>query len=66
MDGKKQFTIMMKIKLPNGKTIRTGYGSKDCSQSPELVSDLLQKAGFQIKETATNKLWFLIKTKKTT
>jgi ubiquinone/menaquinone biosynthesis C-methylase UbiE len=58
------FTIMMKIKLPNGKTIRTGYGSKDCVQSSESISELLQKAGFQIKEITTNKLWFLIKAKK--
>jgi len=58
------FTIIMKIKLPNGKTIRTGYGTKDCAQSLELISEFLEKAGFKIKETTTNKLWFLIKAKK--
>lgn len=58
------FVIMMKIKLPNGKTVRTGYGSKDCNQSPESISEILQKTGFQIKETTTSKLWFLIKAQK--
>ncbi|NPD90538.1 MAG: class I SAM-dependent methyltransferase [Asgard group archaeon] len=60
------FVIMMKIKLPNGKIVRTGYGTKDCIQSPESISEILQKTGFQIKETITNKLWFLIKAKKAT
>ncbi|MHA1121674.1 MAG: class I SAM-dependent methyltransferase [Candidatus Heimdallarchaeota archaeon] len=60
------FVTMLKIKLPNGKTISTGYGSKDCTQSPESISEILQKKGFKIKEITTNKLWFLIKAQKAT
>ena len=58
------FVIMMTIHLQNGKKVRTGYGSKDCNQTSELISDMLQKKGFQIIEITTNKLWFLIKAKK--
>lgn len=59
------FVIMLKITLPNGKIIRTGYGSKGCTQSPELISEILQKNGFHVKEISTNKQWFFLKAQKT-
>ncbi|MFX1254398.1 MAG: class I SAM-dependent methyltransferase [Promethearchaeota archaeon] len=58
------FVIMLTIQLPNGKKIRTGYGSKDCPQSTELISELLQKTGFEVSEVESSKLWFFLKAKK--
>ena len=55
------FVIMLSIRLPNGKKIRTGYGAKDCNQTHEFISGLLRKTGFDVKEKGFNKSWFFIK-----
>ncbi|MFX0094318.1 MAG: hypothetical protein ACFFBD_21450 [Candidatus Hodarchaeota archaeon] len=59
------FVIMLTIQLPSGKSIKTGYGSKDCIQTTESISELLQEVGFEVGETTTNKLWFSLKAKNT-
>ncbi len=66
ISGKKKiFVTFLAIQLPSGKTVKTGYGSKVTGeQSPELVSDMLQKVGFEKVEILAKKSWFLIKAKK--
>ena len=58
------FVIMLSIQLPNGKIIRTGYGSNDCNQTQEFISEILQKIGFDVIEKHSSELWFFLRAKK--
>ena len=58
------FVIMLSIQLPNGKTIKTGYGSNDCIQTQESTTEILQKIGFDVREKHSNKAWFFLRAKK--
>lgn len=59
---KKTFAIFLKIELPNGKIVKTGYGAKGKDkQTIEEISNMLQERGFEVNVVSSEKTWFFLK-----
>ncbi len=64
-ESKGLFIIRLSITLPNGKKVRTAYGSgiKTCSLAE--IEQSLRNANFQVEVITNYKKWFFLKAKKT-
>jgi len=57
----KVFAISLRIELPDGVRINTGYGVRAKDQSVERIGCLLEQAGFEWQAVRQDKHWFMIK-----
>ena len=64
-ESKGLFIIRLSITLPNGKKVRTGYGSGIKTRSLTEIEQSLRNANFQIEVISNYKKWFFLKAKKT-
>ncbi|MFW9916143.1 MAG: methyltransferase domain-containing protein [Candidatus Thorarchaeota archaeon] len=59
---KEPFIIFLKIELPSGQIIKTGYGAKGKGkQTVDEISNLLQEIGFEVTVVSSDKAWFFLK-----
>jgi ubiquinone/menaquinone biosynthesis C-methylase UbiE len=60
-DNKDLFLIRLHITLPNGKKIKTGYGTRRMNQNIPEITQKLVEAKFYIDQTDNHEQWFFIK-----
>ncbi|MHA2073722.1 MAG: class I SAM-dependent methyltransferase [Candidatus Hodarchaeales archaeon] len=60
-DNKELFIIRLSITLPNGKKIRTAYGSRIKDRSLSEIKQNLRNAKFQFEVIETHPKWFFLK-----
>ncbi|MHA1584604.1 MAG: class I SAM-dependent methyltransferase [Promethearchaeota archaeon] len=58
--NKKIYAIMLKVILPNGKEIETGYGTKMRNISAENYIQYARKAGFEVKNNEDFGMYYKI------
>ncbi|MHA2495693.1 MAG: methyltransferase domain-containing protein [Candidatus Hodarchaeales archaeon] len=62
---KETFIIFLKIELPSGKIVKTGYGAKGKGkQTVDEISNMLQEIGFEVNVVSSDKAWFFLKARK--
>jgi ubiquinone/menaquinone biosynthesis C-methylase UbiE len=59
------FIIRLSITLPNGKKIRTGYGSRIKTRSLSEIQQKLRNTKFQVEIIENHQKWFFLKAIKT-
>ena len=60
-DNQNLFLIRLQITLPNGKKIKTGYGTRRKNQNIPEITQRLIEAKFHIELTENHGKWFFIK-----
>ncbi|MFX0124004.1 MAG: class I SAM-dependent methyltransferase [Candidatus Hodarchaeota archaeon] len=60
------FIIRLKITLPNGKKIKTGYGTKGSIRGVKEIKEKLLETKFHIEMVENHEKWFFIKAIKKT
>ncbi|MFX1283468.1 MAG: class I SAM-dependent methyltransferase [Promethearchaeota archaeon] len=60
-NDKDLFLIKLEIILPNGKKIKTGYGSRGKNRSLAEIKKTLVETNFHIEITENHEKWFFIK-----
>ena len=55
------FIIRLSVTLPNGKKIRTAYGSRVRPRNLPEIKKILQNARFQVEVKVNHKKWFFLK-----
>ncbi len=61
---KELYILRLQITLPNGKMIKTGYGSRKKSQNLKIICDKLSESNFSIKVAQNHGKWFFLKAQK--
>ena len=64
-ENKELFIIRLTITLPNGKKVRTAYGSGIKSRGLSEIEQKLKDANFQVEVIDDQKKWFFLKAIKT-
>ncbi|MHA2225294.1 MAG: class I SAM-dependent methyltransferase [Candidatus Hodarchaeales archaeon] len=64
-ENKELFIIRLSIILPNGKKIRTAYGSRIKNRSLSEIKQKLQIAKFHVEIKENHQKWFFLKARKT-
>ncbi len=55
------FIIRLSVTLPNGKKIRTAYGSRIKTRSLSEIKQILKNAKFQVEVKVNHQKWFFLK-----